>query len=337
MLSMGLTGRMVTDWLGATNLKKYGVRFTKQVWPGDTLTAKGEVTDVHEEGGKQIVTVRLVTVNQNGESVVEGEAVAALGLRAGDAVVLQNSNRLMLRLTPCDIVARIAPLSYMASAEFEVEMAQGLAAAGSPVAALDPRVEPRVYANDGFVLNLWSYYEPVMPLEVAAPEYAKALERLHEGMRQLDIAAPHFMDRVAEAERLVGSRELTPALADQDRELLGRTLQRLGRTIDERGTVQQLLHGEPHAGNLLMTKDGPLFIDLETCCRGPVEFDVAHAPEAVSRHYPGADPDLVRDCRVLILAMVASWRWDRDDEFPDGLRMGHELLGQLREELGLSG
>jgi acyl dehydratase len=76
MLSMGLTGRMLTDWLGATALKKYGVRFTRQVWPGDTLTAKGEVTDVKEEGGKQLATIKVVTVNQNGESVVEGEAVA---------------------------------------------------------------------------------------------------------------------------------------------------------------------------------------------------------------------------------------------------------------------
>jgi acyl dehydratase len=77
MLSMGLTGRMVTDWLGKASLKKYGVRFTKQVWPGDTLTAKGEVTNVADAGnGKQLVTVRLVTVNQDGESVVEGEATA---------------------------------------------------------------------------------------------------------------------------------------------------------------------------------------------------------------------------------------------------------------------
>ncbi|MCZ2110426.1 MAG: MaoC family dehydratase N-terminal domain-containing protein [Dehalococcoidia bacterium] len=77
MLSMGLTGRMVTDWLGKASLKKYGVRFTKQVWPGDTLTAKGEVTNVADAGnGKQLVTVKLVTVNQNGESVVEGEATA---------------------------------------------------------------------------------------------------------------------------------------------------------------------------------------------------------------------------------------------------------------------
>jgi acyl dehydratase len=74
MLSMGLTGRMLTDWLGPVALKKYGVRLTKQVWPGDTLTAKGEVTDVTDG----LATIKVVTVNQNGESVVEGEAVAAV-------------------------------------------------------------------------------------------------------------------------------------------------------------------------------------------------------------------------------------------------------------------
>jgi len=79
MLSMGLTGRMLTDWLGPVALKKYGVRFTRQVWPGDTLTAKGEVTAVDDVGGgKQRVTIHVVTTNQNGESVVEGDAVAEL-------------------------------------------------------------------------------------------------------------------------------------------------------------------------------------------------------------------------------------------------------------------
>jgi acyl dehydratase len=74
MLSMGLTGRMLTDWLGPVALKKFGVRFTKQVWPGDTLTARGEVTEVKDG----LATIKLVTLNQNGESVVEGEAVAAI-------------------------------------------------------------------------------------------------------------------------------------------------------------------------------------------------------------------------------------------------------------------
>jgi len=78
MFSMGLTGRMLTDWLRPVALKKFGVRFTRQVWPGDTLTARGEVTAVSEEGGETLASIRLITVNQNGESVVEGEAVAAV-------------------------------------------------------------------------------------------------------------------------------------------------------------------------------------------------------------------------------------------------------------------
>ena len=74
MLSMGLTGKMLTDWVGPVALKKYGVRFTKQVWPGDTLTAKGEVTAIKDG----VATIKVVTTNQNGESVVEGEAQAAV-------------------------------------------------------------------------------------------------------------------------------------------------------------------------------------------------------------------------------------------------------------------
>jgi hypothetical protein len=46
---------------------------------------------------------------------------------------------------------------------FEIELAQRLAESGSPVAALEPRVEPRVYERDGFVVTLWTYYEPVTP------------------------------------------------------------------------------------------------------------------------------------------------------------------------------
>ena len=78
MFSMGLTGKMLTDWLGPLALRKFGVRFTKQVWPGDTLTAKAEVTGISEESGERRATIRVITVNQDGDSVVEGEAIAAI-------------------------------------------------------------------------------------------------------------------------------------------------------------------------------------------------------------------------------------------------------------------
>ena len=193
---------------------------------------------------------------------------SALDLTIGDAIVLHDSNKLALRLLPCDVLARVAPVAHQV-AQFEVDLAQRLTETESPVAALEPRVEPRVYARDGFVVTLWTYYEPLSPREVSPADYANALERLHDGMRKIDVTTPHFTDRVAEAQQLVAGRDRTPALADADRELLSHTLRNLRRAIGDRGAVEQLLHGEPHQGNVLRTKNGPLFIDLETCCRAP--------------------------------------------------------------------
>jgi hypothetical protein len=263
-------------------------------------------------------------------AVAAARSIASgLGLAAGDAIVLSNSNKLALRLLPCDVLARVAYVGQEV-AQFEVELAQRLAVTGCPVGALEPRVEPRVHERDGFAVTLWAYYESFATGEVASADYADALERLHVGMRKLDVATPHFTDRIAEAQELVSSRDRTPALADADRELLDNTLRSLQRTICGRGAPEQLLHGEPHPGNVLSTKNGPLFIDLETCCRGPVEFDLAHAPEAVSERYRGADQELLGECRGVMLAMVAAWRWDRDDQFPDGQRAAHKLLNALR-------
>ncbi|MEU4895468.1 aminoglycoside phosphotransferase family protein [Streptomyces sp. NPDC044780] len=258
------------------------------------------------------------------------------GLTVDDAIVLHNSNKLTLRLLPCDVLARVAPVAHQV-AQFEIELAQRLAASGCPVAALEPRVEPRVHERDGFVVTLWTHYEPVTPQEISPADYAHALQRLHIGMREVDVPTPRCTDRVERAQRLVANRDHTPALADADRELLGSTLRSLRRVIDERGGAEQLLHGEPHPGNVLTTKNGLVFIDLETCCRGPVEFDLAHAPEEVGEHYPGVDQDVLRACRLLVLAMITAWRWDRGDQLPNGRRLGTEWLSQIRAALHRNG
>ena len=95
--------------------------------------------------------------------------------------------------------------------------------------------------------------------------------------------------------------------------------------------VEQLLHGEPHPGNVPRTRSGPRFVDLETCCRGPVESDLAHVPETVSERYPGCDRQLLGACRCLVLAMVAAWRFEPGDQLPNGRRAARALLGALHE------
>lgn len=81
MLTMGLTGRLLTDWLGDGVLREYGVRFVSQVWPGDTLTARGTVRAVEPEGDGARIEIDVVTVNQRDEPVVKGSATAWLPSR----------------------------------------------------------------------------------------------------------------------------------------------------------------------------------------------------------------------------------------------------------------
>ena len=76
MLTMGMTGRMLTDWVGDGRLTRYGVRFVSQVWPGDTLTASATVTEVHAVDGAPVVELTVSTKNQHGDEVLSGYASA---------------------------------------------------------------------------------------------------------------------------------------------------------------------------------------------------------------------------------------------------------------------
>lgn len=253
----------------------------------------------------------------------------SLGLPAEDAVVLFNSNKLALRLTPCDVLARVTFVG-LEVAQLELDRALRLAEAGCPVGAVQPQVAPVVYERDGFAVTLWAYYDSGT-YPVSARAYAQSLVQLHAGMRTVDLASPRFTDRLAEAQQVAANPDLSPDLVEADRELLGGRLAELRHRIDKFGAAEQLLHGEPHPGNVLGTWRGPVFIDFETICRGPVEFDLAHVPEAVCEHYPGINQELLSICRQLVLAMVAAWRWEARDEFPDRRYWRYAFLRALRE------
>ncbi len=78
MLTMGMTGKMLTNYVGDGRLTKYGVRFTKQVWPGDSLVSTATITAVREEDGQHYVDLDIATMNQAGEVVLSGQASARI-------------------------------------------------------------------------------------------------------------------------------------------------------------------------------------------------------------------------------------------------------------------
>lgn len=78
MLSMGMTGKMLTNYVGDGRLTKYGVRFTSQVFPGATLTATATISDIREEGGNHFADIEVSTTDEEGTQVIKGNATARL-------------------------------------------------------------------------------------------------------------------------------------------------------------------------------------------------------------------------------------------------------------------
>ena len=78
MLTMGMTGRLLTNYVGDGRLTNYGVRFTSQVWPGDTLDSTATVEAIREENGEHLVDLSVQTVNQEGRVVLSGTATARI-------------------------------------------------------------------------------------------------------------------------------------------------------------------------------------------------------------------------------------------------------------------
>ena len=76
MLTMGMTGKMLTDYVGDGRLTKFGVRFTNQVWPGDDLDSAATFENLEEIDGVTLANFDVVTTNQEGTVVLKGYAQA---------------------------------------------------------------------------------------------------------------------------------------------------------------------------------------------------------------------------------------------------------------------
>ena len=76
MMTAGFLSHMITDWVGDGKLRRYKIRFGRQVWPGDTVTCKGRITRKYTEGGKDYLEAEVFAENQRAEKVITGTIVA---------------------------------------------------------------------------------------------------------------------------------------------------------------------------------------------------------------------------------------------------------------------
>jgi acyl dehydratase len=81
LMQGGYLARTLTDWVGVGNIRLYKIRFTGQVWPGETITCRGKVTRKYERDGEKLIDCELSVVNASGESKIDGTATVALPAR----------------------------------------------------------------------------------------------------------------------------------------------------------------------------------------------------------------------------------------------------------------
>jgi acyl dehydratase len=81
MLQAGLMATWATNWLGASTVRRFKVRFTAQVFPGDTVSCSGRVEREYEvdANGTRMVDLELFCHKQDGTLAVRGWATFVVG------------------------------------------------------------------------------------------------------------------------------------------------------------------------------------------------------------------------------------------------------------------
>jgi len=142
------------------------------------------------------------------------------------------------------------------------------------------------------------------------------LRAFHEALADFPDPLPPLREKLTRAAALFADPAETPKLTASDRRLLASVYEKLQL---KRSSLEgnSSLHGEPHEGNVLWTRDGPLFIDFEAACTGPPQWDVAYLPEEARGAFPAYDEQLLELLRQAISFCVAAWCWAQPGRAPE--------------------
>jgi Ser/Thr protein kinase RdoA (MazF antagonist) len=232
------------------------------------------------------------------------------GVAVADPVVLSDSNNVVVRLRPAPVVAKVGT-GHHPRLGTELAAAQHLTACGAPVVAPASQIPQVVHRAGGFDVTCWDYH-PGTGREPGGSELAAALARVHQGLGCYQGRLPSWRAELAAVAGVLADPAKVPALPPGDRDLLLLALKRLKAELGQNRIADRPLHGSPHGGNVVVTGAGILFVDFETACTGPLEWDLAHVGEETTATYPGRlDPALLDLCRGLVSVKTAAWCWAR--------------------------
>lgn len=264
---------------------------------------------------------------------VELDAATALAQRIGlgsvEPVILKLAKHTTVRLAPHPLVARIqsdesGDCAYSKACR-ELTLASHLASCSAPAArpaiqAGGPHVE-----ND-CVITLWEFAAGRAATAKDGIAAARALKAVHDGLDELPCELPSYSDAVESFERILSDGHSLSALDLSDRLFIERLYWDRRRELSHSRPALRPLHGDAHLGNVLMTDAGPMWIDLEAICLGPLEWDVVSLPANARSEFPQIDDDLVRVLTDLRSLCVTTWCLADLDRSPEiGSAAKHHL------------
>lgn len=254
------------------------------------------------------------------------------GVNAADPKVVQETNNTVVWLRPEPVIAKVATRTEArGDLRLEHAVAVELAAVGADIAVPLPEASPSAHNETGFVVTLWRRIEGARGVALSADELAASLRRLHGALRETKTKLPSFPAALVRAREALHNDGFTAALAPSDRTFLRVTIDDGLGLLDGLTFEERRLHGEPHDANRLVTATGLRWIDFESCCTGPVEWDLAFQPPEVIEHFPDIDPELLILLRRLNSARVATWCWGRA-RFPEMRRHAEMHLASLHRQ-----
>jgi Ser/Thr protein kinase RdoA (MazF antagonist) len=230
------------------------------------------------------------------------------GLSVAAPVVLSDSNNVVLWLRPAPVVAKVATGHYRRLA-VELAVAKHLLIQGAPIVAPADDLPQEVHHLEDWEVTFWTY-QPHGRNEPDPADLGGALCELHEALLSYQGPLPSYGDELSVvAEVLTGTGRIA-ALPAADRQLLASALSHFLAKLEQLHIEERPLHGSPHSGNLLVVDDAVRFLDFETACVGPLEWDLAHVGDEVVRHYPArVNSTVLSVCRALVSVKTATWCW----------------------------
>jgi hypothetical protein len=212
----------------------------------------------------------------------------------------------------------------------ELEIARHLIRAGAPVVGPSQELPPGPHVHGDFAMTFWRHQDHDSDALATSRGAGHALAQVHEALDSYPETFPSFLDRqVRRTAKILFSESAPSPLPTSDHDFLRSQYLTITSELHDRKLRCRTLHGDPHRGNVLVSKAGYLLIDFESVCSGPLEWDLSALPGLGAGAF-NVDEDLLSLLRRLRSLCVAVWCWTRARSSTALDRAARNHMGLLR-------